>query len=88
LPCCFDCFNILNSLQSLSSSSINCLFCCCITLFCVWTPVTCEDLARKSSVPTRRALLVKPTLLGWCNSPVVHHDRTVQHLDVLSLAVF
>ena len=45
--------------------------------FCVWTSVTCEDLARKSSVPTRRALLVKPTLLGWCSSPFVQ-QRTVQ----------
>jgi hypothetical protein len=45
-------------------------------LFCGWTLVTCEDLARKSSAPTRCALPVKPTLLGWLSSPIVHH-RTV-----------
>jgi hypothetical protein len=30
-------------------------------------------------VPTRRALLVKPTLLGWCSSPIAHR-RTVQEI--------
>jgi hypothetical protein len=53
---------------------------CTSTLFCVWTLVTCEDLARKSTAPTRRALPIKHTLLGWCSRPIAHR-WTVQAIE-------
>ena len=45
-------------------------------LFCGWSPVTCKDLAQMSSAPTCCAIPVKPTLLGWLSSPIIHR-RTV-----------
>ena len=72
---------IIAVLRALLSALIDSLFCCCTSLlFCVWTAVTCEDLAQKSSVPTCCALLVKPTLLGWCSSPFVY-QRTGQEIE-------